>query len=111
MPPAAPDPRLTRTSSVATSPRWPQACAEAAGVAAEGIPSPRRVQGEIRCAGRRRGRRRRDPGRPRARLRLTGGRCDRRVARGPRIGSAGGAPRRRPHRTESAPASCSRGSS
>src|SRR5438876_2309188 len=49
MPPAAPDPRLTRASLVATSPRRPRARAEAAGVAAEGIPSPRRVPGQIRC--------------------------------------------------------------
>src|SRR6266516_5429648 len=57
MPPAAPDPRLTRAAPAATSPRRPRARAEAAGVAAEGIPSPRRVRGRIRCGRRAAGRR------------------------------------------------------
>src|SRR5207247_10188155 len=48
---------LVRPCAAAVAParRWPGACAEAAGVAAAGIPSPRRVPGEIRRGRRRRG--------------------------------------------------------
>jgi len=70
MPPAAPGPRLTRASLTAASPRQPQARAEAAGVAAGGIPPRAGSEGRFAAAGVGGGRRRRDPRRPRARLRL-----------------------------------------
>jgi len=91
MPPAAPDPRLTRAASVATSPRGPRARAEAAGVAAEGIPSPRRVRGRIRCGRRAAGAPR--PATPAAPARACGSRGDApadgaRVERGSGAGAA-----------------------
>src|SRR5204862_5707799 len=49
--PAAPDPRLTRASLTATSPRWPRARAEAAGVAAEATGRAAGREGGVVAAG------------------------------------------------------------
>ncbi len=76
-----------------------------------GIPSPRRVRGKIRCGRRTAGVPRRRPPQVRARLRRAGGRRGSRGARDRGRGSRRGTPAARPHRTESSPASCSRGSS
>ena len=86
------------------SPRRPRARAEAAGVAAEGIPSPRRVRGPIRCGRRAAGAP--CPATPAAPARACGPRGDAsadgaRVERG--SGAGRGAPAARPHRTECDP--------